>query len=109
MENRMPRLNLAPACTAAVLLAALTLTTSANAELITWTNAGGDGLWSNAANWNLGRQPNSADAVIINTPGSEQVLVKIGAACNSLVSSHQVQIQAGTGQMQHITASAAID
>src|SRR5688572_19413589 len=40
-----------------------------------WTGAGGDGLWSNTANWSLGTVPSFPDDVLIDLPGTYTVTV----------------------------------
>jgi len=40
-----------------------------------WTGGAGDGLWSSAGNWNLGRIPNTTDTVYITLDGTYTVIV----------------------------------
>lgn len=37
-----------------------------NAVLRTWTNGGGDGLWTNASNWNPSAQPQNGDTLVFD-------------------------------------------
>ncbi|HEY4526751.1 MAG TPA: hypothetical protein VJK53_02795 [Candidatus Paceibacterota bacterium] len=39
----------------------------AEAATVTWTNGGGDGLWSTDANWSSGADPTTADTVVFNS------------------------------------------
>lgn len=57
------------------LLALGWMLTGANslAATISWSGAGGDGLWSNPTNWNGGVLPTIGDDVVINVPGATTV------------------------------------
>jgi len=58
--------------TAAGLADANSATFNTVAELNAWTNVAG-GLWSNTANWSLGRVPSATDSVVIALPGTYTV------------------------------------
>jgi hypothetical protein len=64
---------------------------SASAELIQWTNASGDNLWSNPDNWNLGRVPNDLDNVIADA-AQGWIIVKTNAYCATIDTTAPVQI-----------------
>src|SRR5882724_7932278 len=44
-----------------------------------WTGVGGDNLWSNPANWSLGRVPLTSDTVIIDLSGTYSVILDTNA------------------------------
>ena len=65
---------------------ALLLNWSAQAPspVMNWTGAGGNTLWSNSANWSLGRLPLPSDSVIINLPGGYTVTANTAATVKYL-------------------------
>ncbi len=68
------RKNLLPA----LLFLALGYANRAGATAYTWTNAGGDNLWSNAANWSPNGVPNSAaDDVTFNNTSSANCTIDL--------------------------------
>lgn len=62
--------------TAVALTAATSAPFNTVAELIAWTNASG-GLWSNPANWSLGRVPAATDSVVIALDGTYTVTMDV--------------------------------
>ena len=56
----------------------------APSPVMTWTGAGGNTLWSNSANWSLGRLPLPSDSVIINLPGGYTVTANTAATVKYL-------------------------
>lgn len=77
------------------LVLAAALAQSASADFLNWTNAGGDGRWSNPANWDLGHIPGGTDYALIDTPGSDWVVIDGPGTfqVGTLVSSHAIEIQ----------------
>jgi hypothetical protein len=63
---------------------------------INWTNGGGDGNWSNIANWDLGRTPIPTDSVVIDGTGAiEKVVDEVIAANPKQVEEVKAQRAAG--------------
>lgn len=62
--------------TAVALTAATSTTFNTVTELIAWANASG-GLWSNPANWSLGRVPVATDSVVIAVDGTYTVTMDV--------------------------------
>ncbi len=46
---------------------------AAGAETITWTNGGGNNLWTNPANWDLNRLPQPGDDVVFDATSTDNV------------------------------------
>jgi len=59
-----------------LLVAALTATFSASAEIINWTNIG-NGNWSVAANWSPNQVPSTNDTVVITNAGTYTVTLNV--------------------------------
>src|SRR5678815_1778331 len=57
MENRRARAKRSKVSSKLALIGAALTATSAMAASQTWTGLGGDGLWSNGANWSGGAAP----------------------------------------------------
>ncbi len=67
--SRFPRASLASACIVAA-WAALAPSPRASAATISWTNVGGDSLWSTATNWSPNGTPSSTSSVVIGNPAT---------------------------------------
>lgn len=54
-------------------------------EIVFWTNAGGDNLWSNDANWDIGIAPTSGDDVIFDgTISTDNCTIDAAASAGTL-------------------------
>ncbi|MDO8368846.1 MAG: hypothetical protein Q7T20_18765, partial [Saprospiraceae bacterium] len=65
-------------------LVILCLGSSAKAVTRTWDNGGGDGLWSNAANWSGNVAPTSADAVVFNGTSTANCAMDVSPTVQSI-------------------------
>ncbi len=67
-----------------LLLSTLLMATSLFSATVTWTNGGGDGLWSNAANWSGSTVPGAADDVVFDATSAATCTVDIAATVASI-------------------------
>jgi hypothetical protein len=54
-----------------LVLIVLLLGSASNAADVRWTNAGGDKLWNNPANWDSNKVPGSNDVVFVDVPAAK--------------------------------------
>lgn len=78
-------------------LALLAIPSLSSADVLHWTGAAGDALWSNANNWSPTRVPTYADDVVCTlSPLAGEIQVKNNAGCNSISTTERVVLAGGS-------------
>ncbi len=76
---------------------------------VTRTGAGGDNLWSDAANWSIGLLPGPSDDVVINTAIDGVVFVGGNDTIHSLHSSDPLTLSGGTLTVGSASAGGTVE
>ena len=67
-----------------------------SANVITWTGAGDGTTWTQAANWDLGREPTTTDDVVIpDVPGTSVIVITSNAGAGSLTCAEDLRLTGG--------------
>lgn len=71
--------------TKSLLLVALCISSLASGRIVTWTGAGGNGLWGYGPNWDQGVIPTAQDDVLFNSKQNTTVTVAAPVSANSIL------------------------
>ncbi|MFN0049115.1 MAG: beta strand repeat-containing protein [Cytophagales bacterium] len=78
-------------------IAFLFINTHTNADTITWTNSGGDNVWSNVDNWDSGTVPTSSDDVIFDNDQNCEIDESVSIKSLTIESSYTGNISRSAG------------